>query len=83
MRILTLFVDRSQSLMSDSFSQISKVYSLVLQEESYKSIGHGSSFSPQPDAFAIYANSKGNSGNSNWNKGRNKKEGPLLFLKTL
>ena len=77
---------RRQSLMFDPFPQISKVYLLVLQEKSHKSIGHGSSFSPQPDAVAIYANCKGNSGNSNWNKGRkgrNKKERPLLFFKIL
>lgn len=36
----------SQILMSYSFPSISKVYSLVLQEESRKSIGHGGSFSP-------------------------------------
>ena len=47
---------------------------MVLQEESRKNLGHGSSFSSQPDdSVAMYANSKGNSGN----KGSNKKERPL------
>jgi len=35
----------SQILMSDPFPSTSKVYSLVLQEESHKSIGHGGSCS--------------------------------------
>ena len=67
----------SQILMSYSFPSISKVYSLVLQEESHKSIGHEGSFSPQPKTVAMHANSKGNSGNSNWKKGGNKKERPF------
>ena len=67
----------SQVLMSDHFPPISKVYSLVLHEESPKSIGHGGSFSPQPETVAMYANSKRNYRNSNWNKGGNKKERPF------
>ena len=67
----------SQVLMFDHFPPISKVYSLVLHEESPKSIGHGGSFSPQPETIAMYANSKRNSRNSNWNKGGNKKERPF------
>ena len=50
---------RSQILMIEPFPSISKVYSLVLQEESHKSIGHGGSFSSQLDTVAMYANSKG------------------------
>ncbi|XP_075644931.1 uncharacterized protein LOC142615899 [Castanea sativa] len=34
---------RSQILMYDPFPSMSKVYSLVLQEESHKNIGHGGS----------------------------------------
>ena len=64
---------RSQIFMSEPFPSISKVYSLVLLEESHMSIGHGGSFSSQSDTVAMYAKSKGNSGNSNWNKGNNKK----------
>lgn len=66
---------RSQILMYEPLPSISKVYALVLQEESHKCNGHGNSFSSQPDSVAMYANSKSNSGNSNW-KG-NKKERPL------
>jgi len=44
---------------------------LVLQEESQKNIGHGSSASLQFDAMAMYTNSKGN---FNWNKGNAKKD---------
>lgn len=44
---------RSQILMSESFPSISKVYALVLLEESHKSIGHGASFSPRPDLVAL------------------------------
>ena len=44
---------------------------MVLQEESRKNLGHGSSFSSQPDdSVAMYANSKGNSGNKGSNKER-------------
>ena len=64
---------RSQILMSESFPSISKVYALVLQEESHKNIGHGSTFTPRPDLVAMYANTKDNFGN----KGGNKKERPL------
>ena len=65
---------RSQILMSGPFPSISKVYTLVLQEESHKNIGHGSTFTPRLDSVAMYANNtKGNSGN----KGDNKKERPL------
>ena len=63
--------------MTKPFPSISKVYSLVLQEESHKSIGHRGSFSSQSDIMEMYANSKGNFGNSNWNKGNNKKERPF------
>ena len=38
---------RSQILMFDPFPSMSKVYALVLQEESHKSIGHGGSSTPQ------------------------------------
>ena len=61
--------------MSDPFPSVSKVYRLVLQEESHKNNGHKGSCSSQPDAVAIYANSKGN---SSWNKGNGKKE--MLFF---
>ena len=54
---------RSQILMSKPFSSISKVYVLVPQEESHKNIGHGSTFTPRLDSVAMYANTKGNSGN--------------------
>ena len=64
---------QNQILMFKHFPSISKVYALVLQEEWHKNLGHGSSFSPQPDSVAMYANSKGNSSN----KGSNKKERPL------
>ena len=58
---------RSQILMTEPFPSISKVYSLVLQEESHKSIGHRGSFSSQSDTvtMSMYANSKGNYCNSN------------------
>ena len=62
---------RSQILMSNPFPSMSKVYSLVLQEESHKNIGHGGSGSSQSDTMAMYANSKGN---SKWN---GKREGPF------
>ena len=65
---------RSRILMYDHFPSMSKVYSLVLQEESHKNIGHGSSASSQSDAMAMHTNSKGN---SNWNKGNAKKEKPF------
>lgn len=65
---------RSQILMFDPFPSMSKVYTLVLQEESHKNIGQGGSCSSQPNAVAMYANLKGN---SNWNKGSGKKERPF------
>ena len=34
---------RSQILMMDPFPSMSKVYSLILQEESHKNVGHGGS----------------------------------------
>ena len=60
--------------MSNPFPSMSKVYSLVLQEESHKNIGYGGSCSNQLDVVAMYANSKGN---SNWNKGNGKKGRPF------
>ena len=68
---------RSQILTYDSFPSMSKVCSLVLQEESHKNLGHGGSSSSQGDVVAMYANSKNNSGNSSWNKGNGKKERPF------
>ncbi|XP_050277371.1 uncharacterized protein LOC126718978 [Quercus robur] len=69
---------RTQILMCEPFPSISKVYALVLQEESHKHIGHGGSFAAKPDSVAMYVNSKGNNaGNANWSKGNNKKERPL------
>ena len=62
--------------MYDPFPSMSKVYSLVLQEESHKNIGHGSSASSQSDVMAMYTNSKGN---SNWNKGNAKKDKPFCI----
>ncbi|XP_065631528.1 uncharacterized protein LOC136068320 [Quercus suber] len=43
---------RSQILMMDPFPSMSKVYSLILQEESHK-IGHGGSGSSQNDTMAM------------------------------
>ena len=63
----------SQILMLEPFPSMSKVYALVLQEESHKSIGHSFAFTPKPDSVAKYVNTRGNSGN----KGGNKKERPL------
>ena len=37
---------QSQILMFEPFPSISKVCASVLQEESHKNLGHGSSFSP-------------------------------------
>ena len=45
---------KSQILMFEPFPSISKVYALVLQEESHKNIGHGSTFTPRPDSVAMY-----------------------------
>ena len=53
---------RSHILMLEPFPSMSKVYALVLQEESHKGIGHGFAFTPRPDSVAMYANTKGNSG---------------------
>ena len=64
---------RSQILMYDPFPSMSKVYSLVLQEESHKNIGHGNSTASQSNSMAMFTNSKGN---SNWNKGNAKKDKP-------
>ncbi|XP_023887752.2 uncharacterized protein LOC111999870 [Quercus suber] len=50
---------RSQILMMDPFPSMSKVYSLISQEESHKSAGHGVSGSSQSDTMAMYVNSKG------------------------
>jgi len=60
---------RSQILMLDLFPSMSNVYSLVLQEESHKNIGHGGSSSSQSNTMAMYANSKGNS-KGNGKKGK-------------
>ena len=68
---------RSQILMSDPFPSMSKVYALVLQEESHKNIGHRGSGTPQSDAITMYANTRGNFGSANWNKGNNKREKPF------
>ena len=62
---------RSQILMMDPFPSISKVYSLILQEESHKSVGHGNSGSSQSDTMVMYAKSKGNF------KGNGKRERPF------
>ena len=64
---------RSHILMLEPFPSMSKVYALVLQEESYKGIGHGSAFTPKPDSVAMYVNTKGNYGS----KARPKKERSL------
>ena len=70
---------RTQILMQEPFPLISKIYALVLQEESHKSVGHGGSYTAKPNSIAMYANWKGsNSGNPTWNKGNNKKERPLF-----
>ena len=53
---------RSHILMLEPFPSMSKVYALVLQEESHKGIGHGSAFIPKPDLLAMYANTRGNYG---------------------
>ena len=69
---------RSQILTYDPFPSMSKVYSLVLQEESHKNLGHEGSNSSQGDVVAMYANSKNNSGGfASWNKGNGKKERPF------
>ncbi|XP_065634489.1 uncharacterized protein LOC136069658 [Quercus suber] len=67
---------RSQILMLEPFPSMSRVYSLVLQEESHKHIGHGVAASSQSDTMTMYTNSKGNC-NSNWNKGNGKKKRPF------
>ena len=67
----------SQILTYDPFPSMSKVYSLVLQEESHKNLGHGGSNASQTDVVAMYANSKSNSRNTTWNKGNGKKERPF------
>ena len=54
----------SQILLYDPFPSMSKVYSLVLQEESHKNLGNGGSSSSQGDVVAMYANSKNNLGSS-------------------
>ncbi|XP_075651855.1 uncharacterized protein LOC142622291 [Castanea sativa] len=64
---------RSHILMLEPFPSMSKVYALVLQEESHKGIGHGAAFTPKPDSVAMYVNTKGNTGN----RGGSKKERPL------
>ena len=64
---------RSHILMLEPFPSMSKVYALVLQEESHKGIGHGFVFTPRPDSVAMYANTRGYSSN----KGGPKKERPL------
>ena len=64
--------------MHEPFPSISKIYALVLQEESHKSVGHGGFYIAKPNSVAMYANLKGNnSGNPTWSKGNNKKERPL------
>ena len=66
---------RSHILMLEPFPSMSKVYALILQEESHKGIGHGhgSAFIPKPDSVVMYVNTKGNSGS----KAGPKKERPL------
>ena len=69
---------RSQILTYDPFPSMNKIYSLVLQEESHKNLGHEGLSSSQGDVVAMYANSKNNSGSySSWNKGNGKKERPF------
>ncbi|KAL4594210.1 hypothetical protein ACB092_12G004400 [Castanea dentata] len=65
---------RSQILLYEPFPSLSKVYSLVLQEESHKNIGHGGLYSEKPYLVAMYVNSMGN---NSGNKGCNKRERPL------
>ena len=65
--------------MYDPFPSMSKVYSLVLQEKSHKSFGHGGSSSTQADVIAMYANLKSNFGNTTWNRGNGKKEMPFCI----
>ncbi|KAK4569110.1 hypothetical protein RGQ29_004487 [Quercus rubra] len=66
---------RSHILMLEPFPSMSKVYTLILQEEAHKGIGHGngSAFIPKPDSVAMYVNIKGNPGS----KAGAKKERPL------
>ena len=68
---------RSHILMLKPFPSMSKVYALILQEESHKGIGHGHghsfAFIPKPNLVAMYVNTKGNSGS----KAEPKKERPL------
>ena len=66
---------RSHILMLEPFPSMSKVYALILYEESYKGIGHGhgSAFILKPDLVAMYVNTKGNFGS----KVAPKKERPL------
>ncbi|XP_075648679.1 uncharacterized protein LOC142619466 [Castanea sativa] len=66
---------RSHILMLEPFPSMSKVYALILQEESHKGIGHGqgSTFTPKPNSVAMYVNTRGNSGS----KGGPKKDRPL------
>uniref|UniRef100_A0A7N2MV26 Retrotransposon Copia-like N-terminal domain-containing protein n=1 Tax=Quercus lobata TaxID=97700 RepID=A0A7N2MV26_QUELO len=66
---------RSHILMLEPFPSMSKVYSLILQEEAHKGIGHGhgSTYIPKPDSMAMYVNTKGNPGS----KAGPKKERPL------
>ncbi|XP_075663313.1 uncharacterized protein LOC142632877 [Castanea sativa] len=67
---------RSQILMLEPFPSMSRVYSLVLQKEFHKHIGHGAAGSSQSDTMTMYTNSKGKS-NFNWNKGNGRKERPF------
>ena len=46
--------------MLEPFPSMSKVYALVLQEESHKGNGHGFAFTPRLDSVAMYANTRGN-----------------------
>ena len=44
---------RTQILMQEPFPSISKIYALVLQEESHKSVGHGGSYTKKPNSIAM------------------------------
>ncbi|XP_075655657.1 uncharacterized protein LOC142625816 [Castanea sativa] len=54
---------RSQILTYDHFPSMSKVYALVLQEESHKTIGHGGSSASQNDVVAIGADNSSSRSN--------------------
>ena len=72
-----------QILLLEPFPCLSKVCSLILQEEKRRSIGHGFNMIQSEDVVAMYVNNSkdfhGNQGHNHGGKGGNPKKDRLVY----